>query len=104
MPHCIFEKFLRTLFPNSIRFFKSIIFSQAQQRALNGTPSSSSKKKSPHHPPSMLRCKKGGRCPISLRTRKSCQRCRFERCLAVGMKPGWVLTEEEKEKRFRCGR
>ena len=49
-------------------------------------------------------CKKGGRCPINVKTRKSCQRCRFDRCLAVGMKPSWVLTEEEKAKRFRKNR
>ncbi len=33
--------------------------------------------------------------------RKHCQKCRFDRCLAVGMKPGWVLSKVERQRRFR---
>ena len=33
--------------------------------------------------------------------RKSCQRCRFDKCLEVGMKSSWVLSEEERFRRFR---
>jgi len=46
-------------------------------------------------------CKKQNDCEINLKSRKSCQRCRFQKCLTVGMKPSWVLSEEEKKKRFR---
>ena len=34
-------------------------------------------------------------------TRKGCQKCRFEKCLKVGMKPGWVLNDDERATRFR---
>lgn len=46
-------------------------------------------------------CRKSGQCDISLKTRKNCQKCRYDRCLAVGMKPSWVLSEEERFRRFR---
>ena len=35
-------------------------------------------------------------CPITKQTRKHCQSCRFQKCLAIGMKRSSVMTEEEK--------
>ena len=46
-------------------------------------------------------CQTQGNCVMLPNTRKSCQRCRFDRCLAVGMKPDRVLTEKQRAKRFR---
>jgi len=46
-------------------------------------------------------CRKGGNCVINLKTRKNCQKCRFDKCLDVGMKSSWVLSEEERFRRFR---
>ena len=43
-------------------------------------------------------CIKDGKCEILLKTRKKCQYCRYQACLAAGMKPVWVLNEEEKKK------
>jgi len=47
------------------------------------------------------KCRKQGNCEITLKSRKSCQRCRFDKCLEVGMKSSWVLSEEERFRRFR---
>ena len=46
-------------------------------------------------------CQTQGNCVMLPNTRKSCQRCRFDRCLAIGMKPDRVLTEKQRAKRFR---
>lgn len=35
-------------------------------------------------------------CEISISSRKSCQACRFKKCLAIGMETNWVMTEEER--------
>ena len=43
-------------------------------------------------------CKKDGTCEITLITRKKCQYCRYQACLAAGMRTVWVLNDEEKEK------
>lgn len=40
---------------------------------------------------------------VNKQTRKHCQYCRFQKCLAVGMKPSWVMTEDDKrEKREKA--
>jgi len=46
-------------------------------------------------------CRRNKDCQINLKTRKNCQFCRYERCLGVGMKPSWVLSPDERERRFR---
>ena len=35
-------------------------------------------------------------CVIDRKTRRNCQYCRFQKCLSIGMKATWVLTEEDK--------
>ena len=49
-------------------------------------------------------CRRAHDCTISLKTRRNCQWCRYERCLAVGMKPSWVLSTDERERRFKKNR
>ena len=44
-------------------------------------------------------CRKGGNCSINLKTRKNCQKCRFDKCLSAGMKSSWVLSEDERFRR-----
>jgi len=46
-------------------------------------------------------CRRNKECEINLKTRKNCQFCRYQKCIEVGMKPTWVLTEEERTRRFR---
>ncbi len=49
-------------------------------------------------------CRKSGNCEITLKTRKNCQKCRYEKCVAIGMKTSWVLSEDERRRRFRKSR
>lgn len=44
-------------------------------------------------------CTFGLNCEISVKTRKQCQYCRFQKCLDIGMKPTWVMTEDEKKEK-----
>ena len=46
-------------------------------------------------------CRRQGNCKILPDTRKGCQKCRLDACLKIGMKPGWVLNEDERARRFR---
>ena len=46
-------------------------------------------------------CKQDGKCDVSKKNRKKCQKCRYEACLRVGMDPALVLTEDQKKARFR---
>jgi len=55
------------------------------------------------------RCKRSGDCQVSVASRRSCQKCRFLKCIAVGMTAAWVLSEEQCTIRFgknpgKCGR
>merc|ERR1712133_31902 len=57
----------------------------------------------------VYRCKRSGNCQVSLESRRSCQKCRFLKCLSVGMTSAWVLSEEQCTIRFgknpgKCGR
>ena len=45
-------------------------------------------------------CVKDNDCEVTLRTRKNCQFCRYNKCLAIGMKTTWVLSEEERKEKF----
>jgi len=45
-----------------------------------------------------------GSCKITLKTRKSCQFCRYKQCLLSGMKPSWILSDEERKRRFGRGK
>ncbi len=47
------------------------------------------------------RCKKNGRCVITVLTRRRCQKCRYNRCQLAGMTPDAVLNEDQKRIRFR---
>jgi hypothetical protein len=46
-------------------------------------------------------CKFGDNCTMTVKTRRSCQKCRHQRCLHAGMNPAAVLTEDQKLIRFR---
>jgi len=46
-------------------------------------------------------CRRTQSCDITPKTRKNCQFCRFQRCLDVGMKRNSVLSQEERNHRFR---
>ncbi len=41
-----------------------------------------------------------GKCVIDSKSRKSCRRCRFDKCLAAGMVISWVMTESERKMRI----
>ncbi len=42
-----------------------------------------------------------GRCLVYGKQRKDCTFCRYEKCLAVGMSPQLILSEEDKQRLFR---
>ena len=41
-------------------------------------------------------CSQSQSCVINKQSRKHCQYCRFQKCLSIGMKGSWVMTEEDK--------
>ena len=43
-------------------------------------------------------CRGQHNCPINPNTRKGCQKCRYDKCIKIGMNPGWVLTADQKSK------
>lgn len=48
-----------------------------------------------------FKCTKGqSDCEISLITRKNCQYCRYQSCIKAGMRPSWILSDEERVRRF----
>jgi len=53
-----------------------------------------------------FKCTKGtpGHCKVNILTRKNCQFCRYSACLKAGMRPSWILSEDERRRRFqgRC--
>ena len=50
------------------------------------------------------KCKAGSECEVSQHTRRGCQKCRFEKCLRVGMTASWVLSDEQCQIRFGKGK
>ncbi len=42
----------------------------------------------------------GEKCVIDSKSRKSCKRCRFDKCLSAGMVISWVMTESERKMRI----
>ena len=40
-------------------------------------------------------------CIITKENRKSCKKCRLEKCFEIGMKATWVMTDEEKDEKKR---
>ena len=46
-------------------------------------------------------CNRNNSCVINVKTRRSCQKCRYLICLRVGMDPELVLTEDQRKSRFR---
>ena len=38
-------------------------------------------------------------CQITKENRKSCKKCRLEKCFEIGMKSTWVMTDEEKDEK-----
>lgn len=48
-----------------------------------------------------FQCKFENKCEITIRNRKTCQSCRFQKCMTTGMNPSWVLSEEQRKKRFK---
>ena len=49
-------------------------------------------------------CSTDSTCNLESKSRKCCKKCRFEKCLNIGMRPSWVLTPEERCQRMlqRC--
>ncbi|CAG2100003.1 unnamed protein product [Medioppia subpectinata] len=47
----------------------------------------------------VFKCKTNGKCVIDRNTRKSCRKCRLNKCLSVGMKKENIRNEEEKQLR-----
>jgi nuclear receptor subfamily 1 group I len=47
-----------------------------------------------------IRCLTGrGDCSVAHETRRKCQKCRLEKCFAMGMRKDFILSEEEKQYR-----
>ncbi|CAG2100000.1 unnamed protein product [Medioppia subpectinata] len=44
-----------------------------------------------------LKCKSNGNCVVNRETRKSCRKCRLDKCLAVGMNKNNIQNETEKQ-------
>ncbi len=42
-----------------------------------------------------------GKCVIFPKCKQHCKKCRFDKCLAIGMDPKWVLSNDEKRIRFK---
>jgi len=48
-----------------------------------------------------FQCKFDGNCDITIKNRKTCQCCRFQKCVTTGMNPSWVLSDQQRKKRFK---
>ena len=47
-----------------------------------------------------LICKKNQSCDFSLVDRSSCRKCRYKKCLEIGMNPKKVLIDDKERKKF----
>lgn len=45
----------------------------------------------------VFKCPFEGRCDINTVTRRFCQRCRLDKCFAIGMKKDMIMTDQDKE-------
>eukprot|EP00094_Tigriopus_californicus_P006619 TCALIF_06374-PA protein Name:"Similar to Hr39 Nuclear hormone receptor FTZ-F1 beta (Drosophila melanogaster)" AED:0.57 eAED:0.57 QI:0/0/0/0.5/1/1/2/0/509 len=46
-------------------------------------------------------CRKNGECDIQLNKRKKCRKCRYDRCVEIGMRQDRILDDSAKKKRFK---
>lgn len=46
------------------------------------------------------KCSYSGECKMNTNTRKICQFCRYQRCLSIGMRPKWVLSDDERHQKY----
>lgn len=46
------------------------------------------------------KCSYSGECKMNTNTRKICQFCRYKRCLGIGMRPKWVLSDDERHQKY----
>ena len=46
-------------------------------------------------------CKKSGNCNVTPKTRRRCQKCRYDLCIKAGMQPDAVMTDDAVKVRFR---
>ncbi|XP_050685774.1 nuclear hormone receptor HR96-like isoform X3 [Eriocheir sinensis] len=46
-----------------------------------------------------FRCPFQGQCRVDQVTRRFCQKCRLRKCLEIGMKKEWIMTDEEKRRK-----
>ena len=46
-------------------------------------------------------CRKTGNCDLNVKNRRACQKCRYVRCRLAGMDADAVLTEQQRQFRFR---
>ena len=46
------------------------------------------------------KCSYSGECKMNTNTRKICQFCRYKSCLSIGMKPKWVLSDDERHQKY----
>lgn len=52
-----------------------------------------------HHYP-LFKCNFNQNCSIDSKSRTSCKACRYQKCLAAGMKPALVMSNEQRKKRI----
>ena len=48
----------------------------------------------------LFHCKRKTKCAMDPNSRRKCQYCRFQTCLRSGMRITWVLSDEERKRRF----
>ncbi len=46
-------------------------------------------------------CKTGGKCDVTQKTRRRCKRCRFDLCIASGMRADYVLDGSQVRRKRR---